>query len=96
MRDMNPIKAEFAGKDVEFLAVNVYEDAENARRFIDSSGLDYTWLRGDESVIEALGIKGVPTLFILDRDGTVVWRSNLFTAFRGGSDLRRALEKLTD
>ncbi len=77
---------------MEFLAVNVYEDAENARRFIESSGLDYTWLRGDDSVIEALGIKGVPTLFILDREGTVVWRSGLFTAFRGGRDLRRALE----
>jgi hypothetical protein len=95
MRDMNNVKSDFTDQGVEFLAVNVFEEPEDARSFIDSSGLDYSWMRADERTIEALGIKGVPTLIILDREGVVAWRSNLFTPFRGGVDLRQALEGLT-
>ena len=94
MRDMNPIKADFAEQGVEFLAVNIFEEAEAARQYIDSSGLDYSWVRTDDSSIDTLGIKGVPLLIVVDRDGTVAWHSGLFTPFRGGTDLRQTLEKL--
>lgn len=43
---------------------------------------------------ETLGIKAIPQLFVVDRDGTVAWRSSLLTTYRGGSDLRRVLNKL--
>jgi hypothetical protein len=92
---MDPIKTDFADRGVEFLAVNIYDDLENARSFIDNSQWDYSWVRADDGVIETLGIKGVPLLIIVDREGTVTWHSSPFTPFRGGSDLRRALEKAT-
>jgi hypothetical protein len=95
MRDMNTIKADFAGRDVEFLVVNIYEEPESARRYIDATELKFDWMRADDAVVETLGIKSIPQLFVVDRDGTVVWRSSLLTTYRGGSDLRRVLNKLT-
>jgi len=94
MRDMNTIKADFAGRDVEFLVVNVYEEPESARRYIDNTELKFDWMRTDDAVDETLGIKAIPQLFVVDRDGTVAWRSSLLTTYRGGSDLRRVLNKL--
>ena len=94
MRDMNPVKTDFAKQGVEFLAVNIFDEVEAARQYIDSSELDYNWVHTDDSAVDALGIKGIPLLIVLDRDGTVAWRSGLLTPFRGGSDLRRVLEKL--
>ena len=43
MRDMNTIKADFAGRDVEFLVVNVYEEPESARRYIDNTELKFNF-----------------------------------------------------
>ena len=95
MRVMNPIKSDFENQGVEFLAVNVWEDNEAARAFAESSGYDYRWAQTDEASIERLGIASIPTLIVIDQNGNVVWRSGLFTAFRGGADLRNALEDLT-
>jgi hypothetical protein len=95
MRDMNPIKTDFAEQEIEFLAVNIFEETDAARSFIDNCGLDYRWVRGDDSVVETLGIEGVPLVIVLDRAGNVAWYSGMLTPLRGGSDLRRVLERLT-
>jgi hypothetical protein len=92
---MNPIKTDFAAQGVEFLAVNIFEEVEAGRRFVDGSELDFSWARTDDSTLEALGVKGVPLLIVVDGEGKVAWHSGLLTPFRGGTDLRRALEKLT-
>jgi len=95
MRDMNPIKSTFAEQGVEFLAVNIFEEAEAAKTYIDGSGLDYDWLRAGDATVETLGIKGVPLLIVVDADGRVAWISGLFTPFRQGRDVQRVLERLT-
>ncbi len=95
MRDMSTIESEFAERGVEFLAVNVYDEPEAARRFIESSGYDYTWARADEQTLEQLGIGSIPAMIVLDQSGSVAWRSGLFTLVSGGSDLREALDELT-
>jgi hypothetical protein len=95
MRAMNPIKSEFEDSGVRFLAVNVYEEAEVARRFAETSGYDFEWARADDDSIGRLGIRGIPAVIVIDRDGNVAWRSGLFTSVRRGNDLRKALKKLT-
>jgi hypothetical protein len=95
MRDMNRIKKEFDGRGVQFLAVNVFDEVEVARDHVESSVYDFHWARADEETTSRLGIAGLPALIVVDGNGGVVWRSGLLTAFRGGSDLRRALEELT-
>lgn len=95
MRAMNPIKSDFEDSGVRFLAINVYEEAEAARRFAETSGYEFEWGRiGDDST-QRLGITSIPAVIVIDGDGKVAWRSGLFTTVRRGSDLRKVLKKLT-
>ena len=95
MRDMDTIKGDFKDQGVEFLAVNVFEDADAGRSYAESSGYDFNWVHADEDAVKRLGIQGIPALIVVDQNGSVVWRSGLFTPFLGGSDLRRTLDDLT-
>jgi hypothetical protein len=95
MRAMNPIKKDFEASGVRFLAVNVYEEPEAARKFAETSGYDFQWARADDDSTQRLGITSIPAVIVIDEDGNVAWRSGLFTTIRRGSDLRKALKKLT-
>jgi hypothetical protein len=92
---MNPIKSEFEKSGVQFLAVNVYEEAEVARSFAETSGYGFLWARTDDESMGRLGINAIPAVIVLDADGKVAWRSGLLTTVRRGNDLREALKKLT-
>jgi hypothetical protein len=94
MRDMNTIKSDFVNRGVTFMAVNVYEETEAARRFAESSEYDFHWAHADDEAASALGVMAIPALIVVDASGKVAWRSGLFTTYRGGSDLRKALERL--
>jgi hypothetical protein len=94
MRDMNTIKGDFVDRGVTFMAVNVYEEADAALRFAESSGYDFHWARADDETAGTLGVATTPALIVVDASGKVAWRSGLFTSYRGGSDLRRALERV--
>ena len=87
MRDMNAIKQDFSERGVEVVAVNVFDELEAARGVADQSGYDYRWARCDERAASRLGIRAVPALIVIDRDGRVAWRSGLLTTLRGGADL---------
>ena len=95
MRVMNPIKQEFEDRDVEFVAVNIWEEPEGALRFVDANPYEYRWARTDDASIERLGIESIPALIIIDENGDVVWRSSLFTMLRRGNDMRGVLKDLT-
>ena len=95
MRVMDTIKGDFAGQDVDFLAVSVFEDAEAASKFADSSAYDFNWGHMEVEAAERIGVESVPSLIVVDGNGNVAWRSGLLTPFRGGTDIRRALRELT-
>jgi len=85
MRDMSPREQEYHDKGVEILAINAFEDPADGKQWMATSGLDYRWTFADESVTEALAVNTVPTQIILDREGKVVWTSNV-TSVMGGAD----------
>ena len=82
---MSERKDEYKSKGVEVLAINAFEDAAVGREWIASSGLDYQWAFADKAVTEAFGVASVPTQILIDREGTVVWTSNVVSLF-GGAD----------
>jgi hypothetical protein len=95
MRDMSPIKQEFGSLGVEFLAVNVFEEQERWRKFVAGTDIEMTWMWGGEEAAEIYGVKGLPSLVLLDEDQKVVWTSGLRTSVSEGRDIRRALEVAT-
>ena len=94
-----PCKASFPGmqkavnkykdnENVVFLFVDTWERAankeENAKKFIDSKGYNFNVLMdNDNKVVESFGVRGIPTKFIIDTDGTIRFKS---VGFSGSDD----------
>ena len=72
---LRPVFEDFEGEeDVVFLAVSVGEDRETVASFVADSPFPYPVLLDQENVssIEG-GVTVLPTVFVLDRDGSAVW-----------------------
>ena len=57
--------------DVLFLAVSVDRHRELVRPFIEKHGYTFPVAYGDEEFTRDLGIEGIPTLFVIDAEGTI-------------------------
>ena len=63
------------GEQVRFLGVDVQDEPEAARWFIDEHDIGYPHaLDADGELLRRLGIRGLPVTFALDADGRVVDR----------------------
>jgi peroxiredoxin len=60
------------GQDVVVLGINVEGDADAARKFVASKGMKYPVLLGDEKVARDYHVNGIPSFFIVDKDGAIV------------------------
>jgi thiol-disulfide isomerase/thioredoxin len=70
MPALKQLAAEFAGKPVQVLGMNVDSDTADARFTVEKLGLDYpSLLAGD--VPKNYHVSGYPTLFVIDRKGNV-------------------------
>ncbi|WP_324276988.1 TlpA disulfide reductase family protein [Blastococcus brunescens] len=64
------------GEQVRFLGVDVQDDPEAARWFLDEHGIDYPHaVDADGELLRQLGIRGLPVTLALDADGRVVDRA---------------------
>lgn len=74
MPALEQVKQEAAGK-VRFVGIDVGDTVEATRSFVDAVGV--TWDIGrdpDASVAEKLGATALPTTFVLDAGGTIVYQ----------------------
>jgi peroxiredoxin len=92
MRAMSSREQEYQDKGVEILVINAFEDPNDGKRWIASSGLDYHWTFADDAVTDAYGVQTVPTQIILDREGKVVWASSVTSMFGGADAIYEALD----
>lgn len=92
MRDMSDRKNEYQNKGVEILAVNAFEDNQQAKDWIASADLPYTWAFANDEQAETLGVKSVPTQIILDTDGNVLWTSSMISLFGGADEVYAQLD----
>ncbi|MGM0553326.1 MAG: TlpA family protein disulfide reductase [Pseudomonadota bacterium] len=78
------------------LGVNVGEDAERIFLFTADYPVDFPLLMDrDSTVIEAWPVRGIPTTFILDREGRMVYRAIGAREF-DAPELRAHLRELLD
>lgn len=69
---MDTLHAELDGDDVQFLAVDLGEDAETVRKFVEENPFPYpVLLDPEDNLTYEIGIYGLPTVMVVDRDGNV-------------------------
>ncbi|NPA32115.1 MAG: TlpA family protein disulfide reductase [Aquificae bacterium] len=59
-------------KDRGFVIVAVNTDPENLEEFLRENPLPFVVAVGDDEVIELFGVRGLPTSFLVNREGIVV------------------------
>jgi cytochrome c biogenesis protein CcmG, thiol:disulfide interchange protein DsbE len=72
MRDIEQVYRDLKGQGLTILAVNVGQDRDTAKRFVERTGISYTALLDPDSVTaRAYGVIGLPTSFFIDRQGRI-------------------------
>jgi peroxiredoxin len=70
MTQLEPVYRKYRDQGLRILAVNVRQDADTAKRFVDKLGVSYeTLLDSDGRVARSYGVLGLPTTFFVDRAG---------------------------
>ena len=63
-----------SGDGIALVAINVGEDAETIREFLDSSPVEFPLpMDLDSSVVQSYPVKGLPTTFVIDPDGRLAY-----------------------
>lgn len=66
------VAREYAGKGVRYFAVNLQEEPAKIRSYLKEAGLQIAVpLDKDGSVARKYGVRGIPTMVIVDKDGVV-------------------------
>lgn len=72
MAELQPVYARLHERGLEILAVNVAQDAETARRFVEPLGITYpVLLDPDGATARAYGVKALPITWLVDARGVV-------------------------
>ena len=86
---LEELHEEFDGKGVHFLAVDVGEEPETVRRFAESNPFPYPVLLDPEDTVSPrFGVMGLPTVMIVDRQGSISFKETGVTDAR---TLRQAI-----
>ncbi|MDD3582011.1 MAG: redoxin domain-containing protein [Desulfobacca sp.] len=73
MPDLNAIYHEYQGQGLEILGICLKADPNQLRFFVKQMNLDYPVLNGNDQVDKDYGeITGVPTTFIINKNGDIV------------------------
>jgi thiol-disulfide isomerase/thioredoxin len=88
------LRREFAREDFEVLAVNVDEVESDAQQFLRQHTLSYPILRDtDGEVAKAYALPGMPSSYLIDRNGVVRARKIGFTS-KDYESLRATIRQL--
>lgn len=80
MKDIEPIYQKYKDKGLVILAINVRQDQKTAAAFLSDMNISYDVLLDEEGeVARDYGVAGLPTTFVIDRNG------NLHTRILGES-----------
>jgi DsbE subfamily thiol:disulfide oxidoreductase len=90
--DLTRVAHRYAARGVAFLGINVSDDRDSARAYMRELGVPYPSLFDPKAeTAPKLGVVGLPTTFILDRDGVVGYQRTGRTTVAG---LSARLERL--
>ena len=69
---LNRSKKELEAKDIKVVLVDIGEAEAEVKRYVDSRKVEYdVFLDHDSSVAEAYGIIGVPTFYLINKQGVI-------------------------
>jgi thiol-disulfide isomerase/thioredoxin len=69
--EVEKLYEKFGGQNVAVFGVNVENDPEAAREFVQKKGIKYPVLLGDDKVSRAYEIRGIPAFYIIDQGGNI-------------------------
>jgi len=69
--ELNNMHRDLESRGLSVVGVSTYDQAEGVRDFWKDIKQDYTVLLGDQSVESTFAVSGLPTTFILDREGRI-------------------------
>jgi peroxiredoxin len=72
--DFIDVYNKYKSKDIQFLGVS-NEDINTLRDFISEYGINYTILVDNAGVMSKWGINAIPTTFVIDREGQIVYKN---------------------
>ncbi len=79
LKQLNSMHAELLNNKMEVLAINVEEPADKVQRVSGIQSFSYrVLLDTDGKVAEAYGILGIPTYFLIDKEGRIVFMNHYF------------------
>lgn len=71
---LRPLAAEYADRGVRFFAVDIGEPEDTVRAFVERNPFPYPVLIDPQDELSwELGINALPTLLVVDREGTVTY-----------------------
>ncbi len=73
MQALEPVYQEYRDRGLVILAINVRQDRQTAAAFVQRLGVSYDTLLDEEGVVARdYGVLGLPTTFLVDRDGRLI------------------------
>ena len=90
---LQEIYEKWTGKELVLLAVNLHEDPDKVREFVESAGYSFpVLLTAGNEVPLSYNIRGIPATFFIDADGVI--RDIKIGAFFGIGDIESRLVKI--
>ncbi|TYB31941.1 MAG: TlpA family protein disulfide reductase [Candidatus Mcinerneyibacterium aminivorans] len=85
----------YKDKGLEVIGISLDEDINKLESFVEEEQINYTVLIGNKEVAQAFGgIQGIPTTFIVDRDGNVVFKQvGLASEKKFEQQIKKVLDK---
>jgi len=80
---------EYKGRGVVFIGLTAggTEEIAETKAFIEKFGITWPNGYGAAATINALGVTGIPSVFVIGADGKVAWKNEL------GGELHDAIDK---
>lgn len=76
------LQKQYADKGLVVVGVSLDQDgASVVKNFMEKTGVNYPVVLGDEKIVNAFGgVEGIPTTFVIDRDGKIIRKHVGYTA----------------
>ena len=89
---LEEVYREYAGPEVEFIGVNIWDLEDNAHTYVKDFGLTYPSGVDTDGVIAIdYGVRGIPEKFFIGRDGVIRQK---FVGPMSADNLRQTLDRL--